>query len=47
MLWGAPSEYRVEVAEPSGRKLCISLKGSAVGQLASLLATLCGGELTP
>ena len=47
MLWGASSECQVEVAEPSGRKLCILLKGSAVGQLASLLATLCGREVTP
>ena len=45
--WGAPGECQVEIAEPSGRKLCISLKGSAVGQLASLLATLCGREVAP
>jgi hypothetical protein len=45
--WAAPGECRIEIAEPSGRKLCISLKGSAVGQLASLLATLCGREVTP
>jgi hypothetical protein len=45
--WGAPGECQVEIAEPSGRKLCIWLKGSAVGQLASLLATLCGREATP
>jgi len=45
--WGAPGECRVEIAEPSGRKLCISLKGSAVGQLASVLATLCGREVAP
>jgi hypothetical protein len=44
---GAPGECQVEIAEPSGRKLCISLKGSAVGQLASLLATLCGREVAP
>ncbi len=45
--WGPPGECRVEVEKTAGRKLCISLNGSAVGQLASLLDTLGGREATP
>jgi hypothetical protein len=40
-------ECQVEVEEPSRRKLRISLRGSAVAQLATVLRTLCGKEGTP
>ncbi len=45
VLWGAPGECLVEVEEPSGRKLRISLNGSAVGQLATVLPLLCDKEV--
>ena len=46
--WGSPGECQVEVEDPSGRKICISLRGSAVAQLATVLPTLCGKEeVTP
>ena len=45
VLWATPGECRVEVEEPSGRQLRISLNGSAVGQLAILLPLLCDKEV--
>jgi hypothetical protein len=46
MPWGPPGECQVEIDEPSGRKLRILLRGSAVAQLPCLLATLDGREVT-
>ncbi len=45
MPWTATGECQVEVEDPSGRKLRISLTGSAVAQLPQLLPTLCGKEV--
>jgi hypothetical protein len=45
MPWGPHGECQVEVEEPSGRKLRICLKGSAVAQLTRVLPALCGGEV--
>ena len=42
-----PGECQVEVAERSGRKLRIWLTGSAVAQLASVAAALCGKDSAP
>lgn len=41
---GSPGECQLEMEDPSGRKVRISLKGAAVAQLATLLATLCGKQ---
>lgn len=38
---GTSSECVVEIADPSGRKIQVSLKGQAVAQLPSVLAVLC------
>lgn len=40
-------ECHVEVEEPSGRKLRIWLKGSAVAQLGAVIPVLCGREAAP
>ena len=45
VLWGTPGECRVEVEEPSGRKLRISRNGSAVGPLATVLPLLYDKEV--
>lgn len=42
-----PGECQVEVADCSGRKLRIWLTGSAVAQLASVAAALCGKDSAP
>jgi hypothetical protein len=42
-----PGECQVEMADCSGRKLRIWLTGSAVAQLASVTATLCGKDSAP
>lgn len=42
-----PGECQVEVAECSGRKVRIWLTGSAVAQLASVTAALCGKDSAP
>lgn len=42
-----PGECQVEVAECSGRKLRIWLTDSAVAQLASVTAALCGKDSAP
>jgi len=43
----SPGECRVEVEDPSGRRIRISLKGSAVAQLGTVLPALCGKESAP
>jgi hypothetical protein len=45
--WGSPGECLVEVEDPSGRRLRISLKGSAVAQLTSVLPALCSKDPAP
>jgi hypothetical protein len=45
MPWGGPGECQLEVEDPTGRKLRISLKGSAVAQLPTVLPTLLAKEL--
>ena len=45
VLWGTPGVCRVEVEEPSGRKLRISRNGSAVGPLATVLPLRCDKEV--
>jgi hypothetical protein len=47
MPWGPPGECQLEVEEPSGRKLRILLRGSALAQLPRLLPTVCDWEVTP
>lgn len=42
-----PGECQVEMADCSGRKLRIWLTGSAVAQLASVAAALCGKDSAP
>jgi len=42
--WGSAGECQVEVDDPSGRKVRISLKGSAVAHLGAILPALCGKE---
>jgi len=45
--WGSPGECRVEVDNPSGRKIRIFLKGEAVAQLGAMLPALCGKDPAP
>jgi hypothetical protein len=45
MPWRGPGECQLEIEDPTGRRLRISLKGSAVAQLPTVLPTLLAKEL--
>ncbi len=45
MPWTTAGECQLEIEDPSGRKLRISLTGAAIAQLPQLLPTLCGKEV--